>query len=219
MLQRFETRQKAGEELAKKLSEYRGQDVTVLGIPRGGVAVAAPVAEALGATLDIIVPRKVPIPWEPEAGFGAVCADGTLILNEEIMPYVRLTDEQIQHEAEKVRREIERRTRVYRGDRSEPDFHEKTVIVADDGLATGFTMIAALVSVRKAGAREIVCAVPVSPRDALEHVKSYADRTICLEVADFHPFAVAMFYQQFPEMTDDEVKALLEEKGREQQAA
>ncbi len=239
-MQPFATRQQAGEELARKLGEYRGGSsarshsagsgqaesplslpeeppraeprggrALVLGIPRGGVAVGFSVARALGLSLEVVVPRKVPIPWEPEAGFGAVCADGTLILNEPLVQRIGLTPAEIAREAEKVRLEVVRRTLVYRGERPFPDLTDKTAIVVDDGLATGYTMIAALLSLKKAGAKELVAAVPVSPRDSLEAVRPYADRVVCLEVSDRYPFAVAMYYGEFPEMSDEEVREML----------
>lgn len=205
----FTTREEAGEKLAQELEEYRGKAAVVFGIPRGGVAVGAAVAARLQLPLDIIVPRKVPIPWEPEAGFGAVTADGTLVLNEQLVKRVGLTQAEIEREAEKVRREVERRTRVYRGDRPFPELADRTAIVVDDGLATGYTMIAALLSLKKAGPKELVAAAPVSPYGSLEAVKPYADRVVCLVVSDSDFFAVASFYREFPEMSDPEVKDLL----------
>jgi len=206
---RYRTRQEAGERLAQALAEYRGRHAIVLGIPRGGVAVGAPVARALDAELDVIVLRKIPIPWEPEAGFGAITAEGDVILNEQMVRRLGLTQEVIRRQANKVRAEVERRGRAYRGDRPFPRLSGRPVIVVDDGMATGYTMIAALRSARGRGAEELVCALPVSPRDSLEAVHPWADRAICLVVSDEYPFAVASFYQEFPDLSDDQVRDLL----------
>jgi len=205
----YRTREEAGERLAQALAEYRGRHAIVLGIPRGGVAVGAPVARALDAELDVIVLRKIPIPWEPEAGFGAITAEGDVILNEQMVRRLGLTQEVIQRQANKVRAEVERRARAYRGERPFPDLRRRPVIVVDDGLATGYTMIAALRSARSRGAEELVCAVPVSPRDSLEAVRPWADRLVCLVISDEYPFAVASFYRKFPDLSDDEVRELL----------
>lgn len=205
----YKHRREAGETLAESLAEYRGRNAVVLGIPRGGVAVGAPIARALEAELDVIVLRKIPIPWEPEAGFGAVTAEGDVILNEQMVHRLELTQQQIEREANRVRAEVERRARAYRGGKPFPGLRERPVLVVDDGLATGYTMIAALRSARARGAQELVCAVPVSPRDSLDAVRPWADRVVCLVVSDERPFAVAGFYWEFPDMSDQEVKDLL----------
>ena len=202
-------RREAGEKLAQGLTEYKDRNALVLGIPRGGLAVGLPIALALNAELDTIVLRKIPIPWEPEAGFGAITAEGDIILNEAMVSRLGLSQAEIERQANRVRAEVERRARAYRGDRPFPELRGRPVIVVDDGLATGYTMIAALQSARRRGADELICAVPVSPRDSLESVRPYADRAVCLLVTDEYPFAVAAFYQEFPDMTDEEVHELL----------
>ena len=202
-------RREAGEKLAQGLTEYKDRNALVLGIPRGGLAVGLPIALALNAELDTIVLRKIPIPWEPEAGFGAITAEGDIILNEAMVSRLGLSQAEIERQANRVRAEVERRARAYRGDRPFPEVRGRPVIVVDDGLATGYTMIAALQSARGRGADELICAVPVSPRDSLEAVRPYADRAVCLLVMDEYPFAVAAFYQEFPDMTDEEVRELL----------
>ena len=214
----YKDRRQAGEILAGHLTEYRGRGAVVLGIPRGGVAVGVPIAEALDAELDVIVLRKIPIPWEPEAGFGAVTAEGDIILNEAMVRRLGLSREEIQRQAERVRAEVERRARAYRGDRPFPNLGGRPVIVVDDGLATGYTMIAALRSARLRGAEQLVCAAPVSPADSLEGVRPYADRVVCPLVTTEYPFAVASFYERFPDMSDDEVGELLRGARRARQA-
>jgi putative phosphoribosyl transferase len=212
----YADRRAAGAKLAEALIEYKDRNALVLGIPRGGVAVGLPIALALNAELDTIVLRKIPIPWEPEAGFGAVTAEGDIILNEAMVDRLGLSREQIERQASRVQAEVRRRAQAYRGERPFPNLGGRPVIVVDDGLATGYTMIAALQSARRRGAKELICAAPVSPRDSLEAVKPYADRVVCLLVTDEYPFAVAAFYQEFPDMTDEEVRELLR-RGPERQ--
>jgi putative phosphoribosyl transferase len=214
----YKDRRQAGERLAQHLAEYRGRRTIVLGIPRGGVAVGVPIAEALEAELDVIVLRKIPIPWEPEAGFGAVTAEGDVILNEAMVRRLGLRQDEITRQAERVRAEVERRARAYRGDRPFPELQGRPVIVVDDGLASGYTMIAALRSARVRGAEELICAAPVSPADSLEAVRPYADRVVCPLVTREYPFAVASFYERFPDMSDDEVRELLRSVRRARDA-
>lgn len=205
----FRNRLEAGKALAKPLERYKGEDVIVLGIPRGGVPIGYPIAKALNAPLDVIIPRKLPIPWSPEVGFGAVTSAGDIILNPEIAGDIRLSDEEIKEIAGEVYREIQRRLKTYRGDRPVPSLREKTVIITDDGLATGFTMIAAIESVRKQGPKKVIAAAPVSPRDAAEKVRKYADEVVTLWEKPVFSFAVASFYDDFHDMADEEVTELL----------
>jgi putative phosphoribosyl transferase len=208
----FETRSDAGAALARELvRSHGGEPALVLAIPRGGVPVGAPIALALEAPLDVIIPRKMPIPWEPEAGFGAVTAEGTIVLNEEMMPYLRLSKEQVRAIASQVQREIQRRTRVYRGDRPPPPIAERLVVLTDDGLATGLTMIAAIRSLRPSRPRQILVAVPAAPRDSLLRVANEADDVLCLVEQIASPFAVASFYHYFPDLSDEQVVRELEE--------
>ncbi len=207
----FRDRQAAGRALGEVLSEtYAGVDGIALAIPRGGVPVALEVARALKIPLDVIVPRKIPIPWEPEAGFGAVTADGTLLLNEPLVGQLRLTEAQIERLAAQVQEEVRRRLRVYRGNRPKPDVKGKTVFLIDDGLASGFTMLTGVRSVRKGEPGEVVVAVPVSPRRSVNLVQAEADGLVCLIAQETPPFAVASFYGQFPDLSDGQVIAFLE---------
>ncbi len=167
------------------------------------------VAQVLDVPLDVIVPRKIPIPWEPEAGLGAVTADGTLLLNEQLVAQLGLTEAQINRLAALVQQEVRRRLRVYRGSRPMPDVKGRTVFLIDDGLASGFTMLTAVRSVRKVEPARIVVAVPVSPRSSVNRVQAEADELLCLVVQESQPFAVASFYGSFPDLSDDEVLAYL----------
>ncbi len=202
----FETREDAGRQLAGELAREPWHDeAVVLAIPRGGVPVGVPIAMTLSATLDVIIPRKIPIPWDPEAGFGAVTADGTVVLNEDIVSLLGMSPEEIQRAAQAVRQEVVRRSEVYRGRRPPPQVAGKLVVLTDDGLATGYTMIAAMRSVRAQRPGRIVVAVPVAPRDSLRRVAAEADDVICLVEQAGGPFAVASFYHQFPNLSDEEV--------------
>lgn len=201
----FKDRISAGQELAKELTKYEGKDIVILAIPRGGVPVAFPVAEKLRAPWDIIVPRKIPIPWSPEAGFGAVTVDGTIVLNEPLVKSLQLRPNEIEQEAAKVRKEIERRTRLYRGDKPFPSVSGKIVILIDDGLASGYTMLAAIHSLEKETPKKVVVAVPAASASAVRLIKPQADEFICLIESKQAFFAVADFYEEWTDLTDDDV--------------
>ncbi len=206
----FEDREDAGQALASVLSgAYGGVNGVALGIPRGGVPVAFHVAETLKIPLDVIVPRKIPIPWEPEAGFGAVTADGTMLLNEPLVAQLGLTEAEIEQLAARVKEEVRRRIRVYRGDRQVPNVKGKTAFLIDDGLASGFTMLTAVRSVRGENPDSVVVAVPVAPRRSVERVEPEVDDLVCLIVQEQAPFAVASFYRCFPDLSDQQVIAYL----------
>lgn len=207
----FPDRQTAGRALAAVLREtYSSVDAIALAIPRGGVPVAFEVALRLEIPLDVIVPRKIPIPWEPEAGFGAITADGTLLLNDPLVAQLGLKEAQIQQLATRVQEEVRRRIRVYRGNRPSPRLKGKTAFIIDDGLASGFTMLTAVHSVRKERPEQIVVAVPVSPRRSVNLVEPEADELVCLIVQESPPFAVASFYTSFPDLSDEQVIAYLQ---------
>ncbi len=206
----YETREDAGRELADQVLAHYGQgDWLVLAIPRGGVPVGAPIAIRLGAPLDVVIPRKLPVPWDPEAGFGAVTADGTLVLNDELVSLLDLSPEEIRRTAAEVVAEVQRRTAIYRGDRPPPDVRGKWVLLTDDGLASGYTMIAAARSVKKDQPERVIVAVPVAPRDTLRRVAAEVDDVICLLAQERSPFAVASYYHYFPDMSDAEVISYL----------
>jgi putative phosphoribosyl transferase len=187
---------------------YR-RNAVVLAVPRGRVPVGYEVAKRLGVPLDVIVPRKLPVPSDPEAGFGAVAPDGTVVLNEALMKYLVLSPEEVGEIVGEVLREVRRRIKEYRGDRPFPGLKSKNVIVVDDGLASGYTMIAAVRAIRKERPKRIIVAVPCSPRTSVERLEREADEVICPEVQPGGPFAVASYYESFPDLSDGEVKDLL----------
>ena len=201
----FENRYDAGRQLAVRLLEYEGQGVIVLAIPNGGVPVALEIASTLEADLDLIVCRKIPLPLAPEAGFGAIADDGTIILNEEVVKRIGLSRQQIEYEASKVRAEIKQRSILYKGDRPLVRVNDRAVIITDDGLASGFTMMAAVESVRHRRAKEIVVAVPVASAMAVKQLEKLAAKIVTC-TTEFNPkFYVSDFYRAWHDLSDDEV--------------
>ena len=210
----FNDRVEAGRQLATKLLEYVGKDVLVLAIPRGGVVVGYEVAHRLKAPLDITAPRKIGAPGNPELAIGALAEDGTLILDQRLVEYLGVSENYIKEEVERQLHEIKRRLHMYRGDRPYPNLKGKTVIVVDDGIATGATMMAAIASIRKKGAKKIVVAIPVAPPSALNKIRSSVDQLICLYAPEPF-FAVGQFYRIFDQTSDEEVISLLERNREE----
>jgi predicted phosphoribosyltransferase len=201
----FENRHDAGRQLAAKLSKYSGQSVVVLAIPNGGMPVALEVASALKADLDVIVCRKIPIPLAPEGGFGAIADDGTMILNEAAVKRTGLSREQINYEAGKVRAEIKQRTLRYKADRLPIRMGNRTVIIIDDGMASGITMVTAVESIRHRRPKEIVVAVPVAPAMAVDRVEKLADKIVTCATADMPKFHIADYYRYWHDLSDDDV--------------
>jgi len=201
----FENRRDAGKRLAEKLQEYNDRSVVVLAIPNGGVPVAIEVAGALNAGLGLVIARKLPIPLTPEAGFGAVTEDGTIILNEELVKRFGLSRQQIEYEAGKVKVEIKRRSLLYLGDKPLASVSGKTAIIIDDGLASGITMRAAVESVRRRRPSEIIAATPCASAPAVKQVERAADRVITCVTGSMPRFAIADFYRHWYDLSDDEV--------------
>jgi len=207
----FENRYDAGRKLAEKLTEYSQRSPIIKAIPNGGVAVALGVALALDAELDLVISRKVPLPLSPEGGFGAVTDDGTIILNDDVVQSHGLTEQQINYQVNRVRSDIRQRSLLYLGKRAPAIISDRTVIIIDDGLASGYTMMAAVESVRQRRPREIVVAVPVAPADAVKRVRKVADRVVTYVTGTAPKFYIADFYRYWHETTDDEVIHCLRE--------
>ena len=210
----FDNRRDAGRRLAEELRELYGQPMVALAIPNGGVPVALEVAMALNADLELVISRKIPMPLKPEAGFGAVADDGTVILNQEVVQRIGLSRQQIEYEASKVRADIKQRSIVYRGDRPLVRVSGKMVVIVDDGLASGFTMMAAVESVRHRRPKEIVVAVPVASAVALKQVEKVADRVVTCAQGFMPKFYVSDFYRHWHDLSDDEVIRYLREWRR-----
>jgi putative phosphoribosyl transferase len=200
----FENRYDAGVCLAGKLDEYKKQQVIVLAIPNGGVPVAVAVARALGAELDIVVARKLPIPLRPEGGFGAVADDGTTIFNQEVLKSINLNDHQINYQVNKVRSDIRQRSLLYRNNRALSIVKGKIAIIVDDGLASGYTMLAAVESVRRRQPSRIVVGVPAASEDAVKQVAKAANTVITVETAHVPKFYIADYFRYWNELSDEE---------------
>lgn len=206
----------AGELLAEKLQEYKNKDAVILAIPRGGVATGYGLVKKLGLPLDVIVTRKIGAPENEELAIGAVGeTEGSLWLNEKLVEELGVAREYIESEVKIQKLEIKRRERVYRQGREPLNLKGKVVILADDGLATGATMIAAVREVRNMEAERVLVAVPVAPPETVERLKKEADEVICLKTPGLF-YAVGQWYENFKQYSDEEVKSLLEGKeGRE----
>ncbi|HJX12898.1 MAG TPA: phosphoribosyltransferase family protein [Dehalococcoidales bacterium] len=207
----FENRFDAGRQLAERLAEYAGKSAVVLGIPNGGAAVALAVALALNADLDLVISRKIPLPLNPESGFGSVTDDGTLILNEALVKQAGLTDQQINYQVSQVRSNIRSRSLLYHGDRPPLTIAGRTVIIVDDGLASGYTMRAAIASVRHRKPEKIIAAAPVGPEHVVKELKEAADRVVTCAIGTGRVFAVADYYRTWYDVTEDEVLQYLRE--------
>ncbi len=206
----YRDRAEAGRHLAEKLAGYADRpDVLVLALPRGGVPVAYEVARALHAPLDVFLVRKLGVPGHEELAMGAIASGGMRLLNESVVRALRISSKDIDQVAKVEQAELERREREYRDDRPPPDLRGKTVIVIDDGLATGASMRAAVVALRRQRPARLVVAVPVAAAATCEEFRSEVDEVVCASTPEpFH--AVGLWYEDFSQTTDDEVRDLLE---------
>lgn len=212
-LQPFADRREAGRELAARLGNYGNKgDVVVLALPRGGVPVAYEIATALGAPLDLFIVRKLGVPGHAELAMGAIASGGVRVLNDDVIGWYGLTEAAIDDVAADEQEELARREREYRKGQAPLDLRGRTIILVDDGLATGSTMKAAVKAVRALGPAHIVVAVPVGASDTCRALAALADEVVCAYTPE--PFsAVGLWYRDFSQTTDDEVRDLLE-KGR-----
>ncbi|MBP2233572.1 putative phosphoribosyltransferase [Sinorhizobium kostiense] len=208
----YSNRSEAGQQLAMALDHYRGQDVIVLALPRGGVPVAAEVANHLGAPLDLLLVRKIGVPWQPELAMGAVI-DGSkpaIVRNEETIRLAGISDAEFDGVCQRELAEIERRRRLYFGDRPPAETEGRVVIIIDDGIATGATVRAAVIGLKAKKPARIVVAVPVAPPGAVAEIKKEADEVVCpLQPRMFG--AIGYFYGDFEQLTDGEVIRILSE--------
>jgi putative phosphoribosyl transferase len=205
----FRDRIDAGQQLATQLHAYANHpDVLVLALPRGGVPVAFEVAQALNAPLDIFLVRKLGLPGQEELAMGAIASGGVIVVNSEVVDTLRIPDRIIHQIAAQEQRELERRERLYRGDRPPPDVHGKTTILVDDGMATGSTMRAAAAALREQKPDRIVVAVPAAAPETCKVFRDTVDEIVCAITPD--PFyAIGLWYEDFSQTTDDEVRDFL----------
>jgi putative phosphoribosyl transferase len=206
----FQNRTEAGQKLASRLSAYFGQpDVLVLALPRGGVPVGCEVARALHAPVDVFVVRKLGVPWNPELAMGAVATGGVRVLDHQIIGSLAIPNEEVAKVAAQEELELERRERLYRGGRAPLPVSGKKVILVDDGIATGSTMRAGIAALRRLQPARIVIAVPVATRATCTILRELADEVVCaFEADDF--YAIGEWYEDFTQLSDQEVQNLLE---------
>ena len=210
---RFLNREDAGRQLAAHLAHYAGRsDVIVLGLPRGGVPVAGEVAQRLHAPLDVFLVRKLGVPGHPELGMGAIAEGGVEVLSDDLIRDLGIPQRVVQQVAVRERMELDRRDALYRRGRTLPPVRGHIVILVDDGLATGSTMQAAVTALRRLEPARVVVAAPVGARDTCARLKLFADEVVCVEMPEpFH--AVGLWYEQFAQTTDEEVKRSLTGPG------
>jgi len=214
----FRDREDAARQLASRFEGRDLKDPLVLGIPRGGLVTAAHLARELGADLDVVLARKLRAPMQPELALGAVSADGQVVINEAVRPYVEQLGEYLDFERRHQLAEIARRRELFRSVRPQAPVAGRSVLVTDDGIATGSTMIAALQALRGQGPYEVIAAIPVAPPERLEEIRRCCDEVVCLDAPQgFH--AVGQFYADFSQVEDEEVLELLRQSGRAEMQA
>jgi predicted phosphoribosyltransferase len=207
----FEDREDAGRRLSEFLSDYKGSNSIVLAIPAGGVSVGKEIKDALSLPLDLLVVRKIQIPWNPEAGFGAINLDGYVIFNDELLSHLDLPEKVINSQIEKTKETLRKRNELFRKGRKLPSLEKKTVILVDDGLASGYTMIAAIEYVKKRNPAKIVVAVPTGSHKTVKKISPFADVLYCLNIREHFPYAVAKAYRNWYDVSDEEVLRVMQE--------
>lgn len=209
----YKDRREAGAKVASRLMHYRDKaDVIVLALPRGGVVNGSEIARLLNVPLDIIIIRKIGFPGQPELAIGAVSETGAVVLNEDIVSAYRIKKDYIEGEIERHREEISRRKALYRGGKGIPPLAGKTVILVDDGVATGATMKAAISTLKEERPARLVVALPVASQEAEAEIKEMVDEWVCL-MAPMEFMAIGNFYEDFSQVSDEEVVELLRKKG------
>ena len=207
----FKDRQEAGKLLAEKLNKYAGKDTVILAVPRGGVVVAAEVAKRLKVPLDLIIIRKLGAPGNSELAIGANTSGGSLVLDKELISTLKISSEYIKNEHQKQLLEAKRREKVFRFGRKPLKIFGKTIILIDDGLATGSTIMAAITTIKQKSPKKIILAVPVAPLSTVKRIEPEVDSLIVLNTPE-NFYAIGQFYSYFPQVADDEVIGLLNER-------
>ncbi|NJD53848.1 MAG: phosphoribosyltransferase [Candidatus Methanoperedens sp.] len=209
----FRDRVHAGEILARELRPYIGKDSMVLAIPSGGVPVGSAIAEKLGLRMDLIIVRKLPVPFNTEAGFGSMSWNGEVKLNEKLVEQLQLSDSEIDSIIADVKSELDKRMEIFRGKRPFPDLKGRTAIIVDDGLASGYTLLAAISSVKRLSPAKIIVAVPTASESAIDLVAPYVDEIFCPNIRETRIFAVADAYEEWHDLTQEEVLELLKKRN------
>lgn len=207
----FQDRIHAGKVLAGMLEPFRHTDTMVLGIPAGGVPVAATISKELDLSFDVAVVSKITLPWNTEAGYGAVAFDGTHRLNDEMLLHIGLSEEQIQEGIEKTALKVRNRVKKLRGDRPLPDLSGRSTMLVDDGLASGFTMRVAIEAIKKAGAGHLIVAVPTGHSNSVEGISHEVDALYCPNIRGGWRFAVASAYEKWSDVDESEVIRILDD--------
>ena len=206
----FRDRASAGKVLAGMLEEFRSSEALVMGIPAGGIAVAVEIARELHLPLDIAVVSKITLPWNSEAGYGAVAFDGTVMLNEELLSRLNLSNQDIQTGIKKTEQKVSRRVTMFRGNRPLPDF-KRPILLADDGLASGFTLRVAIKALRQTGATNVILAVPTAHSESVQMILEEVEAIYCPNLRSGLSFAVADAYEQWSDLDEQEVIRILQE--------
>jgi putative phosphoribosyl transferase len=201
----FRDRAHAGKTLAGLLVKYTNTDALVLGIPAGGLPVAAVIADTLNLSLDVLVVSKITLPWNTEAGYGAVAFDGTVRLNQKLVHGLGLSEQDIQQGIQKTSCKVTARVKTLRGKRPFPDVSNHPVLLVDDGLASGFTMLVGIEALQKAGARQIAVAVPTGHSNSVKMMADHVETIYCANIRSGWSFAVAEAYERWSDVSDDEV--------------
>jgi putative phosphoribosyl transferase len=206
----FRDRASAGKALAGMLEEYRSSHALVMGVPAGGMAVAVEIARELHLALDIAVVSKITLPWNSEAGYGAVAFDGTVMLNEELLSRLNLSDQDIQTGIKKTEQKVSRRVAMFRGDRPLPAFN-RPILLVDDGLASGFTLRVAIKALRQTGATNVILTVPTAHSESVQMISEEVEAIYCPNLRSGPSFAVADAYEQWSDLDEEEVIRILKE--------
>jgi predicted phosphoribosyltransferase len=207
----FRDRLEAGDRLARRLEKYKKREGFVLAIPSGGIPIGLKISQHLGLPFDLVISRKIPIPGNPEAGLGALSFEGSLFLNEPLVEELRLTPEEIRELSIPVLEEIQHRNAVFRGGLPFPDLRGRIAILVDDGLASGYTMLASINFVKKRKPGRLVVAIPTAPESSIQFISAQVDELLCLNIRGGFFFAVADAYNEWHDLSEGEVMAFLKQ--------
>ena len=210
----FKDRDEAGRLLAERLVKYKDSNGIIFGIPSGGVPIAREISIALNLPVDLIIARKIQIPYNPEAGFGAMGPDEETVFNKRLLNQIGLTEDEVSVQTKKTMSVVKKRNDLFRGDKPYPSLKDKTIIITDDGLASGYTMLAAVRFVKKTKPEKVVVAVPTGSKNTVDFILHEVDELVCLNVRGGYSFAVAEAYRNWYDMTDEEVISIIRQISR-----